>query len=56
MQKLLFRSIREHAAAFSGGEYTSEELTFTGSYTQPFIVLLSLSLMALVLNLLIKKP
>ena len=31
-------------------------LTFTGSYTQPFIVLLSLSLMALVLNLLIKKP
>ena len=27
MQKLLFRSIREHAAAFSGGEYTSEELT-----------------------------
>ena len=31
-------------------------LTFTGGYTAPFIVLLSLSLMALVLNLLIKKP
>ena len=31
-------------------------LTFTSSYTAPFLVLLSLSLMALVLNLLIKKP
>ncbi|MBQ5892861.1 MAG: Asp-tRNA(Asn)/Glu-tRNA(Gln) amidotransferase subunit GatA [Clostridia bacterium] len=27
MEKLLFRSIREHAAAFSSGEYTSEQLT-----------------------------
>ena len=31
-------------------------LNFTGGYTAPFLVLLSLSVMALVLNLLIKKP
>lgn len=31
-------------------------LTFTGGYTAPFVMLLALSLMALVLNLLIKKP
>ena len=31
-------------------------LTFTGSYAAPFAMLLALSLMALVLNLLIKKP